>query len=291
MALIPSRFLGHALLQALLLAAGLASTAEAARAHRDRAQIWFPIDPDSTRIEHPPARSKATYKVETRNCPPGTWRWVADAPAHFDEFDIASALIVRLELSDANEKTLETLAQAAEGVAAAFRVRSGANLEDEPAEVIMRFPDDAHPLTSVLEDWENTFDTRLDEATRILAEVSPEQDAAPLKISAIVARERVTAESAPVELCDAGAWKIHGYRARSTQREAIGPLFFNSSPVTEKDTGADTREAHAAALARQLGEWLRTHYAREAAAAAILADGGDPSRLPAGNRVRTAANR
>ncbi len=266
------------------MAAAASTTAPAAaRANRHGVQIWAPIDPMAARVDHPPLRSTASYRIESRNCPPGTWRWVADAPAQIDEFDIASALIVRLELPDAPKETLETLARAAEDIAAAFRVRSGANLDDTAIEVAVRFPDDAHPLASVLKAWENSYETRLEEVARILAEVSPDGQPERLRLNAIVARERVTAESAPIELCDAGAWKIHGYRAKSTQRDALPPFFFASTPET---TDGDDR---AADLARQLGDWLRAHYAREAAAGAILADGGDPSRLPDGNQLRTAA--
>ena len=79
-----------------------------------------------------------------------------------------------------------------------------------------------------------------------------------MRVSAIIARERVIAETLPVELCEDGTWKRDGSRARSLQREAIAPLFFTPEPPKDPtDAGAD---ALAADWAAQLGAWLRTHY-------------------------------
>ncbi|HEX9782352.1 MAG TPA: hypothetical protein VGA56_06410, partial [Opitutaceae bacterium] len=60
-------------------------------------------------------------------------------------------------LADASPELQESLARAAENVAAAFRVRTGAELDD-PSGVTLRFADGVSPLEIVQKAWETSFE-------------------------------------------------------------------------------------------------------------------------------------
>ena len=253
-----------------------------------RLQIWLPVDATTGPSTPPPLRSSATYRVEPRGCPAGTWRWQERAAAENVEFDIASALIVRLELADASPELQESLARAAENVAAAFRVRTGAELDDASG-VTLRFADGASPLEIVQKAWETSFEARVEEAAAAIAEVSSSEAASKIRLTTIIARERIKAECAPIEVCDAGAWRPHRYRAKSNRRTALAPMFFSSSASESSDD--TTPGTHSASLAAQLGAWLQLSYVREASVGALMANGGDPCQLMTGVMLLPGAGR
>lgn len=277
--------LGFVAIGALILSSALAqaetsdaSASETAnRSHpRPDVHVWIPVDPNlygpgGTTTKAP--RSSASYHVE-QACPPGTWRWKADAGTHLVEFDVASALIVRIEPMSAPEaadpREAEARAHAGEEVAGAFRVETGAQT-DTGAAITTRFGRNADGLGALQNAWDSSLDAKIEEASAIIDPLLESHPAGELNLTAIVAREHVTATCAPIEVCEGSRWQSRGQRAKASRRTALPPQFFG--PVTLGDSDPTSRSAAMKALV----DWLREHYVREAAAAAVLADGGDPS--------------
>ncbi|HEX9782353.1 MAG TPA: hypothetical protein VGA56_06415 [Opitutaceae bacterium] len=129
----------------------------------------------------------------------------------------------------------------------------------------------------------------MEEAVAAIAEVSSSEVASKIRLTTIIARERIKAECAPIEVCDAGAWRPHRYRVKSNRWTALASMFFSSSASESSDD--TTPGTHSASLAAQLGAWLQLSYVREASVGALMANGGDPCQLMTGVMLLPGAGR
>ncbi|BET66007.1 hypothetical protein ASA1KI_09250 [Opitutales bacterium ASA1] len=245
-------------------------------------RVWVPLDSAAMGPEHAAVQSTAAYRlVPSQTCPPGTWRWASDSAARWVEFDVASALVVRVERIEDSAATEGDDALAGEVIAEAFRMSTGLD-PDRGSDLAVRFDANVDPVEALREAWFAHAPERLARARAALATMHDSAGVAgDVRLTAIVARERVRAECLPVEVCDGGAWRPEGHRARAIKRTPEAPRFFPvaAKPAAREDTALDPNTEAAVDDDDPLAElfaWLQEHYVAEAAAGAVLADGGDP---------------
>jgi hypothetical protein len=244
-------------------------------------RVWLPLDSAAVAPEHAAVQSNAAYRmVPAQTCPPGTWRWATGSGARWVEFDVASALVVRIERVGGSAETEGDDALAGEAIAEAFRMSTGLD-PDRGSHLAVRFEANVDPVDALREAWFAQAPERLASARAALAAMHAAAGApGDVRLTAIVARERVRAECLPVEVCDGGAWRSEGHRARAIKRTPEAPRFFPVATKTaaREDAALDpnTEVPDDDDPLAALFAWLQEHYVTEAAAGALLADGGDP---------------